>query len=67
MGQTWPEHLTTDYAGAAVRLTTVMQDRQQYLLFGCVELYPHEIPLPRASIRRRSGSAKRGRWCPLSR
>jgi hypothetical protein len=44
--QAWPEYLYSDYIAAAVRLTTVMQQRQQHLLFACVELYPHEIPLP---------------------
>ena len=42
----WPEYLYSDYAAAAVRLTTVMQQRKQHLLFACVELYPQEIPLP---------------------
>jgi hypothetical protein len=44
--QAWPEYLYSDYAAAAVRLTTVMQQREQHLLFACVELYPQEIPLP---------------------
>lgn len=42
----WPAYLYDDYIGAAVRLTTVMQEEGQHLLFACVELYPHEIPLP---------------------
>ena len=46
----WPAHLEDDFAGATVRLTTLMQSRAQYLLFGCVELYPHEIPLPPQNI-----------------
>ena len=49
--QAWPEYLHTDYAAAAVRLTTVMQQREQHLLFACVELYPHEIPLPPKGVR----------------
>jgi hypothetical protein len=44
--QAWPEYLYSDYAAAAVRLTTVMRQREQHLLFACVELYPQEIPLP---------------------
>ncbi len=48
--QAWPTHLTADFAAAAVRLATVMQSHAQYLLFGCVELYPHEIPLPPSNI-----------------
>jgi hypothetical protein len=42
----WPAYLYDDYIGAAVRLATVMQEEGQHLLFACVELYPHEIPLP---------------------
>jgi hypothetical protein len=44
--QAWPEHLYSDYVAAAVRLTTVIQQHEQHLLFACVELYPPEIPLP---------------------
>ena len=49
--QSWPEYLYSDYAAAAVRLTTVMQQREQHLLFACVELYPQEIPLPPKGVR----------------
>lgn len=35
-----------DYAGAAIRLATSMHAKVQRLVFGWVELYPHEIPLP---------------------
>lgn len=44
--QTWPTHLYEDYSGAAIRLTTVSTKHEQYLVYACVELYPHEIPLP---------------------
>jgi hypothetical protein len=59
-GQIWPEHFNSDYKAAAVRLTTIMQRREQHLLFGCVELYPHEIPLPPPDVtplRKRIGDA----------
>ena len=49
--QAWPEYLDSDYAAAAVRLITVIQQREQHLLFACVELYPQEIPLPPKGIR----------------
>jgi hypothetical protein len=42
----WPDYLSQDYAGAAVRLATVTEAGASYLLFGCVELYPYEVPLP---------------------
>lgn len=48
--QAWPEYLYIDYVAAAVRLTTVIQQREQHLLFACVELYPQEIPLPPKGI-----------------
>lgn len=35
-----------DYAGAAIRLATSVHAKVQRLVFGWVELYPHEIPLP---------------------
>jgi hypothetical protein len=48
--QIWPDHLTADFAAAAVRLTTAMSPSGQHLLFGCVELFPHKIPLPPSHI-----------------
>ena len=48
--QAWPEYLYSDYAAAAVRLTTVIQQREQHLLFACIELYPREIPLPPKAV-----------------
>lgn len=44
----WPDYLYQDYAGAAVRLATVAEAGASYLLFACVELFPHEVPLPPA-------------------
>ena len=35
---TWPGYLESAYSAAAVRLTTIMKDKKQHLLFGCVEL-----------------------------
>jgi hypothetical protein len=49
--QGWPDYLYGDYAAAAVRLTTVIQQREQHLLFACVELYPQEIPLPPNGVK----------------
>jgi hypothetical protein len=34
-----------------VRLTTLLQKRKQSLLFGCVELFPHEVPLPPDALK----------------
>jgi hypothetical protein len=47
---TWPVYFESAYSAAAVRLTTLMKDKKQYLLFGCVELYPNEILLPPTQI-----------------
>jgi hypothetical protein len=41
----WP-HVVTDYHGALVRLTTMRAAGKQYLLFGYVELFPRDIPVP---------------------
>lgn len=38
--------LADDYRGALVRLATLRADKQQYLLFGWVELYPLDMNLP---------------------
>jgi hypothetical protein len=38
--------LAEDYRGALVRLATLRADKQQYLLFGWVELYPLDMNLP---------------------
>ena len=35
-----------DYHGALVRLATMRAARKQYLLFGYVELFPRDIPVP---------------------
>jgi hypothetical protein len=42
---TWPK-VETDYHGAVVRLAAMRAAKQQYLLFGYVELYPRDIPVP---------------------
>jgi len=42
---TWPK-VTTDYHGALVRLATMRAAGKQYLLFGYVELFPRDIPVP---------------------
>ena len=36
----------TDYDGALVRLATMRAANKQYLLFGYVELFPRDIPVP---------------------
>jgi hypothetical protein len=41
----WPQ-VTTDYHGAVARLMTMRADKKRYLLFGYVELFPRDIPLP---------------------
>lgn len=41
----WPK-VTTDYHGALVRLATMRAAGKQYLLFGYVELFPRDIPVP---------------------
>jgi hypothetical protein len=41
----WPK-IADDYHGALVRLTTMRAAKKQYLLFGYVELFPRDIPLP---------------------
>lgn len=40
----------TDYHGALVRLVTMRADKKQYLLFGYVELFPRDIPVPESFI-----------------
>jgi hypothetical protein len=42
---TWPK-VTTDYHGALLRLATMRATKKQYLIFGYVELFPRDIPLP---------------------
>ncbi len=42
---TWPK-VTMDYHGALVRLATMRAAGKQYLLFGYVELFPRDIPVP---------------------
>ena len=41
----WPK-VATDYHGALVRLATMRAAGKQYLLFGHVELFPRDIPVP---------------------
>ena len=41
----WPK-VATDYHGALVRLATMRAAKKQYLLFGYVELFPRDIPVP---------------------
>jgi len=36
----------TDYHGALIRLATMRAAKKQYLLFGYVELFPRDIPVP---------------------
>lgn len=45
MTATWTK-IDTDYHGAAVRLVTIRAEKKQYLLFGYVELYPKDLPIP---------------------
>lgn len=40
------QQLTTDYQGALIRLATLRANKQQYLLFAWVELYPFDKRLP---------------------
>ncbi|WP_027582034.1 VPA1262 family N-terminal domain-containing protein [Bradyrhizobium sp. Ai1a-2] len=42
----WP-NVTTDYHGALIRLVTMRAGGKQYLLFGYVELFPRDIPVPK--------------------
>ncbi len=42
---TWPKILT-DYHGALVRLATMRAAKKQYLLWGYIELFPRDIPIP---------------------
>ena len=42
---TWPK-VEADYHEAVVRLAAMRAAKQQYLLFGYVELYPRDIPVP---------------------
>ncbi len=42
---TWRK-AATDYHGALVRLATMRVKKKQYLLFGYVELFPRDIPVP---------------------
>lgn len=44
---TWPK-VEDDYHGAVVRLAAMRAAKTQYLLFGYVELYPRDIPVPSA-------------------
>ncbi len=44
--QRW-KHVLSDYHGALVRLATMRANKNWYLLFGYVELFPHDIPVPR--------------------
>ena len=37
---------STDYHGGLVRLATMRAAGKQYLLFGYVELFPRDIPIP---------------------
>jgi len=52
--RTWPEYFHSDFTAATVRLTSMMGAAGQYLLFGCVELFPHEIPTPPSGIKPRT-------------
>ena len=39
--------VVADYHGALLRLTTMRAAKKQYLIFGYVELFPYDIPLPK--------------------
>jgi hypothetical protein len=41
----WPK-IAADYHGALVRLATMRAANKQHLIFGYVELFPRDIPLP---------------------
>lgn len=41
----WPK-IAADYHGALLRLVTVRSEKKHYLIFGFVELFPRDIPLP---------------------
>jgi hypothetical protein len=41
----WPK-IAADYHGALVRLATMRSAKKQYLIFGYVELFPRDIPVP---------------------
>jgi hypothetical protein len=47
MAKRWP-NIVGDYHGALVRLTTMRAAKKQYLLFGYVELFPRDLPLPQS-------------------
>jgi len=40
------QQLTDDYHGALIRLATLRANKQQYLLFAWIELYPFDMRLP---------------------
>ena len=42
---TWPK-VATDYHGALLRLATMRAAKKQYLIFGYVEFFPRDLPLP---------------------
>jgi hypothetical protein len=42
---TWPK-VATDYHGALLRLATMRAAKKHYLIFGYVELFPRDLPLP---------------------
>jgi hypothetical protein len=42
----WPEHVLSDFPRVLVRITTLTRKRAHHLLFGCVELFPPEVPGP---------------------
>ncbi len=41
----WPK-VATDYHGALVRLVSMRAEKNWYLVFGYVELFPRDVPLP---------------------
>ncbi len=56
----WPEICQEDYQATVIRLATLTEDGTQYLVFGSVELYPTEIPLPPSHVklqRKNAGNA----------
>ena len=40
------QQLIDDYQGALIRLATLRANKQQYLLFAWIELYPFDMRIP---------------------
>jgi hypothetical protein len=62
---TWPK-VATDYHGALLRLATMRAAKKHYLIFGYVELFPRDLPLPESfPLRQALGGAGFWRRCNL--